>query len=318
MTALAFALVAILRVLQWGPAHQADENLVFKTQEEMQKAWVADGGKPEDMPKVDWDKELVLAAFMGRKPTGGYRIEIVGVAAARTADKKPAGLVALVRKTSPAKDTLVAEVVTHPSHAVVVPRTEAADGVRFVDADSEDGRLLAAELKKQAGDDLPRVKIKTSAGDIVVELFEDDAPNTVANFIQLAEKKFYDGLVFHRVIKDFMIQGGCPLGTGTGGPGYRFADECRGNPHKVVKYALCMANAGPGTNGSQFFIVTAKACPWLDGRHTVFGKVVEGQAVVDAIGNARTGAQDRPVEDQKILSVEVVSKRKHPYEVRKL
>ncbi len=165
---------------------------------------------------------------------------------------------------------------------------------------------------------LPRVRMKTERGDIVFELFEDNAPNTVANFIQLAEKGFYNGLIFHRVIKDFMIQGGCPKGSGTGGPGYEFADECRGNPHKVEKYALCMANAGPDTNGSQFFIVTAKSCPWLDGKHTVFGKVVEGQAVVDAIGTTKTGMQDRPVKPEKMISVEVLSKRDHPYEVKKL
>jgi cyclophilin family peptidyl-prolyl cis-trans isomerase len=134
----------------------------------------------------------------------------------------------------------------------------------------------------------------------------------------LAGKKFYDGKVFHRVIKDFMIQGGCPRGTGTGDAGYKFADECQDNPHKVVKYALCMANSGPDTNGSQFFIVTAKACAWLDGKHTVFGQVVEGTEVVDAIAKTATGAGDRPIEEQKLLSVEVVSKRNHPYEVRKL
>jgi len=165
---------------------------------------------------------------------------------------------------------------------------------------------------------LPRVRMKTLRGDIVFDLFEDEAPNTVANFVGLAEKKFYDGKVFHRVIKDFMIQGGCPQGTGTGDAGYKFADECRGNPHKVAKYALCMANAGPNTNGSQFFIVTAGACPHLDGKHTVFGKVVEGQAVVDAIGATQTGAGDRPVKPEQIVAVEVLSKREHPYEVKKL
>ena len=152
---------------------------------------------------------------------------------------------------------------------------------------------------------LPRVRLKTNRGDIVVELFEDDAPNTVANFVQLAEKKFYDGLVFHRVIKDFMIQGGCPRGTGTGGPGYRFADECKGNPHKVVKYALCMANAGPGTNGSQFFIVTADECSWLDGKHTVFGRVVTGMDVVDRISAVERDASDRPKEPVTIERVEL-------------
>jgi len=165
---------------------------------------------------------------------------------------------------------------------------------------------------------LPRAKLTTSQGAFTVELFEDQAPNTVANFISLAEKKFYDGKVFHRVIKDFMIQGGCPQGTGTGDAGYKFADETKGNPHKVVKYALCMANAGPNTNGSQFFVVTAAACPWLDGKHTVFGKVVEGQTVVDAIGKCPTGAGDRPVQEQKVLKVEVLGKRNHPYEVKKL
>ena len=165
---------------------------------------------------------------------------------------------------------------------------------------------------------LPRAKLKTDRGDIVVELFEDEAPNTVANFVGLAEKKFYDGKVFHRVIKDFMIQGGCPQGTGTGDAGYKFADEFRGNPHKVVKYALCMANAGPNTNGSQFFIVTTTACSWLDGKHTVFGKVVEGQAVVDAIGSTKVGPGDRPVKPEKMLAVEVISKRNDPYEVKKL
>jgi len=164
--------------------------------------------------------------------------------------------------------------------------------------------------------DLPRVKLATSGGDVVVELFEDDAPNTVANFVELTEKGFYDGLAFHRVIADFMIQGGCPQGTGTGDPGYRFADECEGNPNKVVKHTLCMANAGPDTNGSQFFLVTADACPWLDGKHTVFGKVVEGSDVVDTIGSCKTGAGDRPAEPQKIVKAEVLSKRDHEYKVK--
>ena len=149
-------------------------------------------------------------------------------------------------------------------------------------------------------------------------MFDEDAPKTVENFRKLSGDGFYNGLAFHRVIKDFMIQGGCPRGTGTGDAGYKFADECQDNPHKVVKYALCMANSGPDTNGSQFFIVTAKACAWLDGKHTVFGQVVEGTEVVDAIAKTATGAGDRPIEEQRLLSVEVVSKRNHPYEVRKL
>ncbi len=132
----------------------------------------------------------------------------------------------------------------------------------------------------------------TSAGEFVCELFAADSPQTVGNFVGLAESGFYDGVVFHRVIKDFMIQGGCPDGVGTGGPGYTFADEF--NDHKIVNGSLAMANAGPGTNGSQFFIVTAASTPWLDGAHTNFGKVIKGQAVVDKIGTTETDGRDRP------------------------
>jgi cyclophilin family peptidyl-prolyl cis-trans isomerase len=143
----------------------------------------------------------------------------------------------------------------------------------------------------------------TSEGDIVLELFDDAAPKTVANFTKLASQGFYDGLVFHRVIKDFMIQGGCPQGTGTGGPGYTFEDEI--NDHKVVRGALAMANAGPNTNGSQFFLVTTDEAPWLDGKHTVFGRVTEGMDVLDAIEGKPTDARDRPTEDVLIESVEL-------------
>jgi peptidyl-prolyl cis-trans isomerase B (cyclophilin B) len=138
----------------------------------------------------------------------------------------------------------------------------------------------------------------TNHGDIVLELFDEDAPETVANFRRLAEDGFYDGLIFHRVIPDFMIQGGCPQGTGTGGPGYTFKDEI--NDHKVVKGALAMANAGPNTNGSQFFIVTTEAAPWLDRKHTVFGEVSEGMDVVDTIGTLPTDARDRPTQEARI------------------
>jgi cyclophilin family peptidyl-prolyl cis-trans isomerase len=138
----------------------------------------------------------------------------------------------------------------------------------------------------------------TNHGDIKLELFDDDAPKTVQNFRDLAGKGFYDGLIFHRVIKDFMIQGGCPQGTGTGGPGYTFEDEF--NDHKVVRGALAMANAGPNTNGSQFFIVTTDAAPWLDGKHTVFGQVTDGMDVVDAIEGGETDARDRPVDEARI------------------
>src|SRR5438105_12387316 len=145
--------------------------------------------------------------------------------------------------------------------------------------------------------------LHTNHGAIEVELFAEDAPKTVDNFEKLAQEGFYDGVVFHRVIPDFMIQGGDPTGTGTGGPGYTFEDEF--NHHKVERGALAMANAGPGTNGSQFFIVTADACPWLDGKHTVFGRVTEGMDVVNAISALDTDARDRPSTDVVIERVEL-------------
>jgi peptidyl-prolyl cis-trans isomerase B (cyclophilin B) len=145
---------------------------------------------------------------------------------------------------------------------------------------------------------MSQMTMTTNHGDIVLELFDEDAPETVANFRRLAEDGFYDGLIFHRVIPEFMIQGGCPEGTGTGGPGYTFKDEI--NDHKVVKGALAMANAGPNTNGSQFFIVTTEAAPWLDGKHTVFGEVVEGMDVVDTIGTLPTDNRDRPRQEARI------------------
>jgi len=145
--------------------------------------------------------------------------------------------------------------------------------------------------------------IETSQGTIELELFADDAPATVANFTRLAGEGYYDGLIFHRVIPDFMIQGGCPEGTGRGGPGYTFEDEI--NEHRIVRGTLAMANAGPNTNGSQFFIVTAEATPWLDGKHTAFGQVTTGMDVVDAIESVETDRSDRPVEDVRMESVKV-------------
>jgi peptidyl-prolyl cis-trans isomerase B (cyclophilin B) len=143
----------------------------------------------------------------------------------------------------------------------------------------------------------------TNHGAIEIELFDEDAPKTVENFRTLAQKGFYDGLSFHRIIKDFMIQGGCPQGTGTGGPGYTFEDEF--NQHKVERGALAMANAGPNTNGSQFFIVTTDAAPWLDGKHTVFGKITGGMDVVDALEGLQTDGRDAPVEPAVIEKLEV-------------
>ena len=145
--------------------------------------------------------------------------------------------------------------------------------------------------------------LHTTQGPIDVTFFDAAAPKTVENFRKLAADGFYDGLAFHRVIKDFMVQGGCPEGTGTGGPGYSFEDEF--NAHKIVRGALAMANSGPNTNGSQFFIVTTGAAPWLDGKHTVFGEVTGGMGVVDVIERLPTDRQDRPQEDAKIIGLTV-------------
>jgi cyclophilin family peptidyl-prolyl cis-trans isomerase len=145
--------------------------------------------------------------------------------------------------------------------------------------------------------------LRTTEGVIVLELFDKDAPETVANFRKLAAEGFYEGLTFHRVIKDFMAQAGCPHGTGTGDAGYKFDDEI--NDHKIVYGTLAMANAGPNTNGSQFFIVTADETPWLDGKHTVFGKVTEGEDVLERLNNVATAGADKPVTPVYISSVEL-------------
>jgi peptidyl-prolyl cis-trans isomerase B (cyclophilin B) len=145
--------------------------------------------------------------------------------------------------------------------------------------------------------------LHTTQGAIALELFDEDAPKTVDNFVTLARDSFYEGITFHRVIPDFMIQSGCPRGDGTGGPGYEFEDEP--NEHRVVRGALAMANRGPNTNGSQFFIVTADDAPWLDGKHTVFGRVAEGMDVVDRISGVPRDGRDRPTEPVVIDRVEL-------------
>ena len=150
---------------------------------------------------------------------------------------------------------------------------------------------------------MSQATMHTNHGAIEVELFDDDAPKTVGNFVKLSKDGFYDGLIFHRVIKDFMIQGGCPEGSGRGGPGYTFEDEF--NENKIVRGALAMANAGPNTNGSQFFIVTTDAAPWLDGKHTVFGEVTEGMDVIDRIEGTETDGRDRPVNDIAMEGVDL-------------
>jgi len=151
---------------------------------------------------------------------------------------------------------------------------------------------------------VPGAVLNTSEGAVELELFAEDAPRTVENFTKLARDGFYDGLVFHRVLPDFMIQSGCPRGDGTGGPGYQFDDEP--SEHHVVQGALAMANAGPNTNGSQFFIVTADACPWLDGTHTLFGQVVSGQHIADGISRVERDSRDKPVDPVVIESVELL------------
>ena len=161
-------------------------------------------------------------------------------------------------------------------------------------------------MSESENQSLPSIKMQTSQGEIHIELFEDEAPNTVANMIELSEQGFYNGLVFHRVINDFMIQGGCPHGQGTGGPGYRFRDECHPDRRHDAPGVLSMANAGPNTNGSQFFI-THTAQPHLDGKHTVFGRVLEGHDVVN-----------RSSQGDEIQSVTVLNKRDHEYNVVKL
>jgi cyclophilin family peptidyl-prolyl cis-trans isomerase len=150
---------------------------------------------------------------------------------------------------------------------------------------------------------MSKATMTTNHGTIELELFDGEAPKTVENFRKLSAEGFYDGLTFHRIIPDFMIQGGCPEGTGRGGPGYQFEDEF--NEHKVVRGALAMANAGPNTNGSQFFIVTTEAAPWLDGKHTVFGEVASGMDVVDAISDVATDAGDKPLQPVTIERVEL-------------
>jgi cyclophilin family peptidyl-prolyl cis-trans isomerase len=176
---------------------------------------------------------------------------------------------------------------------------------------------LATGLSALAADN-PQILLKTSKGDVIIELYEDEAPNTVANFVNLVEKKYYDGLKFHRVIDGFMAQGGCPKGTGTGGPGYCIACECyQDNAHKHTRGSLSMAHAGRDTGGSQFFI-TFEDTPHLDGKHTVFGKVIKGMDVVDQLQRIDPNRSQPGVVADRILEARVISKRNHPYEPKKL
>lgn len=156
------------------------------------------------------------------------------------------------------------------------------------------------------GEQIVKVKIQTTAGDIYADLYAAEAPKTVANFVTLAKKGFYDGIVFHRVIPKFMVQTGDPTGTGRGGPGYAFEDEISPSLRHDKPGVLSMANSGPNTNGSQFFITDA-ATPWLDGKHSVFGRVTQGLDVVNKIATSPRDSGDRPTQEIKMVKVEVVS-----------
>ena len=200
------------------------------------------------------------------------------------------------------------------------------------EAPTYSGPALPPGYKKYEKPPNPQVVLDTSAGKITLELFEDDTPVTVNSFVELIEKKFYDGLTFHRIVKDFMIQGGCPKGDGTGNPGYRFKDEIdkdalardsakKANEvpetHHTDQYCLSMANSGPNTNGSQFFIVTnPKGEHGLDNKHTVFGKVIDGKDVVDKLNLTEPLPNtDKPKVAPKIISATVLRKRDHPYKL---
>lgn len=176
--------------------------------------------------------------------------------------------------------------------------------------------MFGSSIKKNDHkEELDRVKVKfeTTLGDFTAELYAKECPETVWNFVNLAEGRqetkkegaYYDGLIFHRVISGFMIQGGCPDGSGMGGPGYKFEDECHPELRHTEPGTFSMANAGPGTNGSQFFITLAPT-PHLDGRHTVFGKVIDGMDVVNKIGTTSTGAMDRPTTDVVMNKVTII------------
>jgi cyclophilin family peptidyl-prolyl cis-trans isomerase len=168
------------------------------------------------------------------------------------------------------------------------------------------GELLVPSLPPAADSSTKYVaSIETDAGVIEIDLWPDLAPQTVGNFVGLAEDGFYDGTIFHRVIRGFMVQGGCPQGDGRGSPGYQFGDEF--NARRLVRGVVAMANAGPNTNGSQFFIVTAPATPHLDGAHTGFGEVISGMEVVDAIEGTATGRGDRPITDQRVVTINVTA-----------
>src|SRR5436309_10695617 len=222
-------------------------------------------------------------------------------------NQSTAGLSAMARKSATSSHVItwrVTESSVSSAHAAITSAMTAST-VRRLKRTTRSWPIAEASPRhrtaKLAG--MANATLHTSHGAIELELYPGDAPKTVENFETLAGKGFYDGVIFHRVIPDFMIQGGDPTGTGSGGPGYTFEDEQSGHP--VARGALAMANAGPNTNGSQFFIVTADACPWLDGKHTVFGQVVSGMDVVDTISGVDRDSSDRPRDPVTIQRVEL-------------
>lgn len=193
------------------------------------------------------------------------------------------------------------------SNSATAPVTakSGTSGTAAVQSSSQSTAKTAAAAV-ETDKEIVKVKIETTAGDILVDLYAKEAPKTVANFVKLAQKGFYDGIVFHRVIPDFMIQTGDPEGTGRGGPGYQFADEFSPNLKHDGPGVLSMANSGPNTNGSQFFITVA-ATPWLDGRHSVFGKVTQGMEIAKAISESARDASDRPIKTISMKKVTVLN-----------
>jgi len=171
---------------------------------------------------------------------------------------------------------------------------------------AEQQAIVPAAPVESEGGEIVKIKIETTEGDIYADLFAQDAPKTVENFTTLAKKGFYDGIIFHRVIPGFMVQTGDPTGTGTGGPGYQFADEFSGKLRHSKAGIFSMANSGPNTNGSQFFI-TAAPTPWLDNHHSVFGEVMQGMDVVEKIVNAPRDGRDKPLKEIKMRKVEVLA-----------
>jgi cyclophilin family peptidyl-prolyl cis-trans isomerase len=278
---------------------------------------LAEGKKLQPKLLVAAEKEFV-AAPNKNKEVSDFLVDRVAQLFAES-DHKEALRLAQVLVDNKVEDKRLASIAGHAAfsagdYEAAERHYAAAAAAKTLDAEGQayraEAKIRAAEAK---ADDLPRVKLTTSKGDIVVELFENEAPNTVANFISLVEKKFYDGLTFHRVLEGFMAQGGDPKGDGTGGPGYAIACECTKKNHRLhFPATLSMAHAGQDTGGSQFFLTFVRTKS-LDGRHTVFGRVIEGADVLAKIQRIDPQAPDPSIKPDKIIKATVVRKRDHPY-----